>query len=131
VVCWGSNTSGQLGDGTTDPSSIPVTVSGLSDAIDISVGVATSCALRAAGEVACWGNNLDGQLGDGTYASSPVPVPVLGIDDAIQVSVAAGLVCIVRATGAMRCFGEGREGQLGNALPGTAIPVAAATLPDL
>jgi hypothetical protein len=128
VVCWGSNTNGQLGDGTTDSSPIPITVSGLSDAIGVSVGGATSCALRAGGEVACWGNNLDGQLGDGTFTSSSLPVPAYGIDDAIEVSVDSNLTCVLRANGAVRCFGEGNEGQLGNALPGTASPVAAATL---
>ena len=87
--------------------------------------------MRSNGAVACWGSNLNGELGDGIFAQSSIPVPVFGIDDAIEVSVDDDHVCLVRATGTVRCFGEGRDGQLGNALPGTAIPVTTATLPEL
>jgi hypothetical protein len=38
VQCWGENTNGQLGDGTKNQSTVPVTVPGISDAVAIAVG---------------------------------------------------------------------------------------------
>ncbi|HEX3759962.1 MAG TPA: RCC1 domain-containing protein, partial [Kofleriaceae bacterium] len=55
VRCWGANEHGQLGDGTTDPSNVPVVVPGLRDVASLATGHRTSCALTAAGQVLCWG----------------------------------------------------------------------------
>jgi alpha-tubulin suppressor-like RCC1 family protein len=53
--CFGANYLGQLGNGTTTASNLPVSVSGLTDAKEIIVGSATSCALRKTGHIVCWG----------------------------------------------------------------------------
>lgn len=45
------------GDGTTTTRSTPVRMSGLSDAVAVAVGFATTCAIRAGGTVQCWGYN--------------------------------------------------------------------------
>ena len=80
VRCWGSNSSGQLGNGTGGSgqfSASPVTVSDLTDAVAVAAGAAHSCALRATGSVVCWGSNDRGRLGDGTTTTprlTPVPV---------------------------------------------------------
>jgi alpha-tubulin suppressor-like RCC1 family protein len=76
VQCWGANFSGQLGNGSTTNSNVPVTVSGLTNASAISVGYST-CALTSVGGVECWGNNSTGALGNGTTTDSAVPVNVL------------------------------------------------------
>jgi alpha-tubulin suppressor-like RCC1 family protein len=76
VWCWGRNSSGQLGNGTTTDSAVPVMVSGLTDARQVSAGGDHSCAIRATGRVVCWGRNDRGQLGNGTMTQSPVPVVV-------------------------------------------------------
>ena len=78
--CWGGNSKGQLGNGTTFGSSLPVTVSdleGLIQATEVTVGFLHTCAFLLNGEVRCWGENNQGQLGTGTNTSSPVPVAVL------------------------------------------------------
>ena len=66
MKCWGSNDYGQLGDGTTTNSTIPVEVSGITTATSIAMGRVHSCALLTDGTVKCWGLNDYGQLGDGT-----------------------------------------------------------------
>ena len=63
VECWGSNSAGQLGDGTTTDRTTPVAVSGLgSGAVAVAPGIDHACVLTSAGGVKCWGNNSAGQL---------------------------------------------------------------------
>jgi alpha-tubulin suppressor-like RCC1 family protein/putative cell wall-binding protein len=74
--CWGSNTDGQLGNGSTTASSTPVTVHAsaadsnpLSAVVEITTGYDHTCAVLTDGTARCWGRNLDGQLGTGAVES--------------------------------------------------------------
>ena len=77
---WGTNTLGQLGDGTAAPKSSPVSVVG--GFTDWCLTNASSCgtvaALRTNGTLWAWGNNCCGQLADGTTISRSSPVSVSG-----------------------------------------------------
>lgn len=77
VKCWGSNSSGQLGDGTRNNSAVPVQVSGLiSGVASISAGGEHTCATMTSGAAKCWGNNVAGQLGDNSATNRLIPVNV-------------------------------------------------------
>jgi alpha-tubulin suppressor-like RCC1 family protein len=118
VYCWGSNSNGQLGTGTTDDSAMPVLVAGLPAASAISTGSNHSCALTLQGTVYCWGHNFFGQLGNGSNTSSPTPVPVTGLIDALAVHAGWNHTCAIRGTGAAVCWGPNGSGQIGT---GTAL----------
>ena len=77
VTCLGQNDYGQLGDGTTDFSAEPVSVSSLDDAVSISAGLLHTCALTTGGGVRCWGANERNQLGDGSTIDRTLPVDVI------------------------------------------------------
>ncbi len=80
VKCWGYNSSGQLGDGTTTDRHTPVSVQNISTGVQIALGYNHSCALLSDGTIKCWGDNAYGQLGDGTTTDRHTPVSVSSLD---------------------------------------------------
>lgn len=81
VWTWGSNSNGQLGDGNTTLSNIPVKVVGLPDVvlpgmIAIAAGYDYTVALGSDNTVWTWGSNSNGQLGDGTTDDKLNPIQV-------------------------------------------------------
>jgi alpha-tubulin suppressor-like RCC1 family protein len=110
VKCWGNNTTGELGDGSTTDSIHPVTVSGLSGVAQISAGFNHTCAVTTSGAAKCWGANESGELGNGKTKASSSPVPVYRAGSGIaQISAGgykkAGMTCLVTNAGAVKCFG--------------------------
>jgi hypothetical protein len=131
VRCWGSNASGQLGNGSNVNSSFPVAVSGLTNATAISTGDDHSCALLSTREVRCWGSNAYGQLGNESYIDSNVPVAVSALTDATAISVGASHSCALLSTREVRCWGRNFNGQLGDDSNVDSIfPVAVSGLTD-
>ncbi|HHT9146477.1 MAG TPA: RCC1 domain-containing protein, partial [Candidatus Wunengus sp. YC61] len=77
VWAWGSNSSGQLGIGSTvGRVRFHVQVSSLSGIIDITGGVSHSLAVKSDGTVWAWGYNGYGQLGNNSTTNSSTPVQV-------------------------------------------------------
>jgi alpha-tubulin suppressor-like RCC1 family protein len=113
--CWGSNFSGELGNGLPGSSSVPVVVSGLTGATQIDTGSSHSCAIVAGGAVMCWGGDFWGQLGDGlSGVDSRVPVAVAGLTGAVGLGIGHGHSCAIVAGGAVRCWGLNEGGELGS-----------------
>ena len=114
VWCWGLNTSGQLGDGTTTNRNRPVQVSGLTDVADVDNQSDFACALKTVGTVVCWGNGGFGQLGNGGTTNSSTPVQVSGLSGVTQIATGYGHVCAVISNGTVSCWGWNIVHQLGD-----------------
>ncbi len=117
VRCWGSNTHGELGDGTTQARRTAVVdVVGLGSGVAaVSTGRGHSCALTLAGAVLCWGRNNFGQLGDGSTSQRLTPVQVSGLTSGVQaIALGDAHSCAITSSGAAACWGHNFLGQLGN-----------------
>lgn len=116
VWCWGSNSHGQLGDGTTTDRSSPSEVRLDTEAVAVSAGGEHTCALTTAGGVKCWGRNDAGQLGDGTTDDRSLPEDVVGHTGGV-IGIAAGHshTCVLTKNGRVQCWGSNGWGRLGNA----------------
>ncbi len=113
AFCWGSNVSGQVGDGTTMTRLTPVPVSGGLAFTKVSVGLFHTCGVATSGAAYCWGDNSRGQLGDGTMTDRLTPVPVSGSLTFTTVSTGDQHTCGVTTSGAAYCWGLDDAGQLG------------------
>ncbi len=99
VWVWGNNTNGQLGNGTTTNSAVPIQLSGLSDVKTLAAGNDFTVSLRNDGTVWAWGNNTNGQLGNGTTTQSSTPLQVNGL---------TGVTAIAAGYRPCGCFEERR-----------------------
>ena len=108
VKAWGANDEGQLGNGTTTNSDVPVAVSGLSEVTAIAAGGKHSLALLKNGTVMAWGDNSEGQLGNGTTVGSHVPVAVKELSSVVAIATGAEFSLAVLSSGKVMAWGSGR-----------------------
>ncbi|MFL5460793.1 MAG: RCC1 domain-containing protein [Gemmatimonadales bacterium] len=119
VYCWGSNSRGQLGNGSIGgDQSTPVLVSGqppLSLRFDfVSAGYVHTCAIHLSDAAWCWGNNDNGRLGDGTTIERPWPTPVQGGLLFRRIAAGGFHTCGVTMDSRAYCWGRNEQGQLGD-----------------
>jgi alpha-tubulin suppressor-like RCC1 family protein len=110
VFCWGvrPDIDGPIPNSFTI-ASVPYQVTGLNQAVEISVGMSSACALISDGSVKCWGTQTNGALGDGASASTRIanPVAVNGISNAVSISLGSSSgACAVLSTGSVKCWGS-------------------------
>jgi alpha-tubulin suppressor-like RCC1 family protein len=120
VKCWGSNDSGQLGDGTYRERPSPVEVTGITGAKSVAVGgiplhdFGWACAVGDTG-VMCWGKNDKGSLGVATPSESTRPIAVASLgSDVTAIALGYSHGCALTSGGGLKCWGENGKGQLGD-----------------
>jgi alpha-tubulin suppressor-like RCC1 family protein len=111
---WGSNSRGQLGDGTTTNRSTPHAVPGMDDVIHVAGSYNHSLAVTSQGTVWAWGKNNHGQLGNNTFSDSLVPVQVLALTGVVQVSASDNHSMALTADGQVWTWGRGSNDALGD-----------------
>ena len=124
AYCWGGNSRGELGDGSTVSSSVPVAVQAGGVLVgqrvtQISAAFDYTCATDRAGGGFCWGAGGDGALGNGTTSDSSVPVAVqasgvLAGEILTGISAGSSHVCAVDSVGHGYCWGSNAYGELGD-----------------
>ena len=135
VKCWGTNQHGELGDGTFDGSTAPVTViaapnstSPLSDVLAIAAGDLRTCALLIDTTVTCWGSSYISQFSSSGPGVDPAPVPVADsagagvLSGVTAIAVAGGftqdvggfLACALMTSQKVKCWGANDNGSLGD-----------------
>lgn len=137
VKCWGLNSSGQLGNGSTQNQSTPVDVSSLGGTVlELAGGGDHTCARLSEGSVKCWGLNDSGQLGDGTTTNRLTPVDVPNLSGVLVITAGRRHTCAFLNNNQVKCWGLNDNGQVGDGSATTRkTPVyvveAAASLPAL
>lgn len=111
VYCWGNNDVGQLGDGTTDNSFVPVEVDMTGDlsgktVVNVSTGSKYTCVLDIDGNVYCWGVLLEKVIASPSYIVLENP--------AVSLSVNNSNACALDNEGTVWCWGSNSVGQLGH-----------------
>ncbi|HLN05517.1 MAG TPA: hypothetical protein VK217_04530, partial [Acidimicrobiales bacterium] len=115
VKCWGNNSYGQLGDGSTVNHATPVFVTSLTGATAVSAGWYGACAIVSGGKVKCWGYNYYGEVGNGTTSEDvPTPVSVSGISGATALASGGYGACVIVSGGKVKCWGYNYYGEVGN-----------------
>ena len=124
AYCWGSGNSGQLGNGSTADSRVPVAVN-MSGALvgktikQILAGGDHGCVVASDDKMYCWGLNNNGELGNNSSVNSSVPVAVnadgvLAGKTIRQMSAGFSSTCAVDSGYGIYCWGYNSNGQLGN-----------------
>jgi len=108
--CWGANTYGQVGDGTTTQRTSPTYIS--NSVGQIEPGTDFTCGMDTGSGLWCWGHNDQHQLGDGTTTDQHSPLQIGSSYSAVMTMSAGG--CARTTGGALKCWGRNTSGQIGN-----------------
>jgi Regulator of chromosome condensation (RCC1) repeat len=114
VMCWGNNSAGQLGLGTTEDTLGPVEVPGITSAILVKANEYSTCVIRREGTASCWGNYFNNE--SETFLASRSPILVTtgegGLTNIRLLELGFNDGCAV-ATSGTYCWGQNSSGELG------------------
>src|SRR3989339_323433 len=116
VLCWGDNYYGQLGNGTTTDSIIPILTSDSSAYSSVSAGQYHTCGIRANdSRVLCWGESDYGRLGDGSSGDNLNPNVTTDTSPYTSINAGSDHTCGIRQNDSrVLCWGLGTSGQRGD-----------------
>lgn len=114
VVSWGSNLSGELGNGTTIKANTPTLIPGLTNIVAISAGANHSLALRSDGRVLAWGGNASGQVGNNSTANQTTPVVLSGLSQVVAIASGSLTSFALKRDGTMMAWGDNDNYEIGN-----------------
>ena len=101
---------------------VPVVVSGISNAIKITLGSYHTCAVLDNKSVQCWGRNNYGQLGNGEITSTEdntsIPMNLVQTQNVKDVDAKGISTCALLDNKSVSCWGKNEYGQLGNGITG-------------
>lgn len=110
---WGSNDSGQLGNGYTGSVADPTLVSMTGGWSSVYAGGGATFGIRPDGSLWGWGYNAYGSLGDGTTYDRQLPVQVGSDTDWLTVASASLHTLALKNDGALWSWGGNTSGELG------------------
>jgi len=112
--CWGSNQTGQIGNGLTENANIPTLIDEGSSWEKISLGTDHSCGIKNNSNLWCWGDNTHSQLGDGTTAASSIPKQIGAASNWSEISLGDQFSCAIDADSSLWCWGSNDRNQVGD-----------------
>jgi len=114
AYCWGLNTYGGLGDGTTADHWTPVLVAGGFHFQQVSAGAYSTCGVTVEYVAYCWGNGDFGGLGNGYTNNRLTPEPVAGGLQFRQIETLRHTCAVSYPDDKVYCWGYNPEGELGD-----------------
>ncbi len=115
VWVWGKNDYGQLGNNSTNGTTTPTKVAGLSNITKIACGAYNMLAVSEDKQVYGWGQNANGELGIGSYTNKVLtPTKAKNVIDAIDIALGKNHSILIKTTGEIYATGLNIYGQLGN-----------------
>ncbi|ASD64151.1 Calx-beta domain-containing protein [Bdellovibrio bacteriovorus] len=120
LYCWGQNSNGEVGVGSTTLVGTPTAINGLGTVTDVWTGYYGTCAKNNSNQVYCWGNNSDNQLLSNTTAD--VTSPLLMAELAGATDIYFGIQFCAALAGDLHCKGRNYFGEAGiNQPTGTSV----------
>ena len=105
---------GQMGDGSTNGTNVPVQMSSITGVEKVACGGYFTMMIKSNGDVWTVGLNHKGQLGDGTTTNASTPVQATGLSNIVKVDAGWQHGMALKNDGTMWTMGDNANGQLGN-----------------
>lgn len=105
LFCWGSNSQGQVGNGSGANVTTPTVIQDDLNFQMVSAGYDHTCAITTDGKLYCWGSDQFGKLGNGSSGNSSTPVLIDGTEKYHWVQAGTNATCAMTTQGVLKCWG--------------------------